>query len=875
MKQCPSLRVFLLLIFFCFSIRAQLVREANTTLKFPATISSGSGEYELAEMLPGITFDKPVCVATPPGETNRLFVVERVGRIIVINDLNNPQKSVFLDITSKVHAADWSTSRRTEGLSSIAFHPNFASNHRFFVTYNTVTTTSQGDGHHNRVAEYRASEDNRQGIATSEIALITQFDEGDGHNINDLHFGPDGYLYIATGDEGDGGTGDDFQNAQKINKDFFSAIMRIDVDKKAENRAPNAHPAANTSAYKIPADNPYIGATSFNGLAVDPTKVRTEFFAVGLRNPWRFSFDPATGKIYEGDVGQHRREEINVIVKGGNYGWSYKEGTAPGVYGPPGGFTSIDPIWEFGPESPGMTNFIRFSVTGGVVYRGSSPGLDGHYFFADYMLGDIWSMNIDNGSAPTKRFSEQGIASFGYDPRNGDVILVNHDQGRIKKVKYTTTGSNLPNNLSDTGIFTNVAGLVPNAGIYGYDVNVPLWSDGAAKRRWFSIPDLSKKMNFSAETNWSFPQRSVWIKHFEIESVAGNPASTIRLETRVLYKTDTSVYGITYRWQDDGGAAFLVGEDGDTRTYVVNGQTRTWKFPSRSECLTCHTDAAGRILGFNTAQLNRDYGYGGQPMNQLAALSSAHFFTDDSLGITNTLRKLAPLDDASASLTHRAKSYLAANCSYCHQPGTSVHAAWDGRWSTSLSDANIVLGGVINPSDTTNKVVMPGDISKSAIISRMMSTNNDRMPPLGVHVVDQQAIDLLKQWVTSLDGYETFDAWADRLLVDLAKGRNDDADGDGITNFSEYLAGTDPKSVSSPLTISRSGAQQITISYQQPANRGFLVETADPVPSSVWTLLNQPENRITFPAEMTDRTFTDTLDFTKEVKGYRIKIFEP
>src|SRR6185436_5545958 len=112
--------------------------------------------------------------------------------------------------------------------------------------------------------------------------------------------------------------------------------------------------------------------------------VRTEFFAVGLRNPWRFSFDPLTGKIYEGDVGQHRREEINLIVKGGNYGWSYKEGTAPGVYGAPAGFNSIDPIAEYGPESAGLTNYNTFSITGGVVYRGPDPGLQGHYFFADY-----------------------------------------------------------------------------------------------------------------------------------------------------------------------------------------------------------------------------------------------------------------------------------------------------------------------------------------------------------------------------------------------------------------------------------------------------------------------------------------------------------
>src|SRR5262245_16555924 len=195
--------------------RTQLVRQDNTTLEFPPTIRTSPGQMELGDLLPGIQFDRPVCIATPPGET-RLFVVERTGRIWVINNLTNSTKQLFMDISGRVHAADWQVSRRTEGLSSIAFHPSFAANHRFFVTYNTVTITSAGEGHHNRVAEFRASDDNGAGNANSEIPLITQYDEGDGHNINDLHFGPDGYLYIATGDEGDGGTGDDFNNAQKI-----------------------------------------------------------------------------------------------------------------------------------------------------------------------------------------------------------------------------------------------------------------------------------------------------------------------------------------------------------------------------------------------------------------------------------------------------------------------------------------------------------------------------------------------------------------------------------------------------------------------------------------------------------------------------------
>src|SRR3954470_688775 len=234
---------------------AQLTRVPNTTLHFPSDPPVASTNFVLNELFPGLQFNKPVAVVAPPGETNRLFIVERVGRILLIGDLSNPNPKLFLDITSRVTASDWINDRRTEGLSSLAFHPNFKDNGRFFVTYNTLTTTTQGTGHHNRLSEFRASSDHQTGLPGSEIPYITQYDEGDGHNINDVHFGPDGYLYVAIGDEGDGGTGDDYNNAQKIDKDFFSAIMRIDVDKKPGNLPPNPHAASSPGTYKIPADN--------------------------------------------------------------------------------------------------------------------------------------------------------------------------------------------------------------------------------------------------------------------------------------------------------------------------------------------------------------------------------------------------------------------------------------------------------------------------------------------------------------------------------------------------------------------------------------------------------------------------------------------
>jgi uncharacterized repeat protein (TIGR03806 family) len=879
MKSAAVLLAFTLVLAGLPASHAQLTRENNTTLKFPATLSTAPGQLELGELMPGIQFDKPVCVASPPGET-RLFVVERYGRIWVINDLVHPVKQLFMDITAQVNASDWLTNRRTEGLSSIAFHPNFASNHRFFVTYNTITTTRAGSGHHNRVSEFRATNDNQSAIVSSEIPLITQFDEGDGHNINDLHFGPDGYLYIASGDEGDGGTGDDFNNAQKIDKDFFSAIMRIDIDKNAGNLAPNAHPACNSNGYKIPADNPFVGATSFNGIPVDPQKVRTEFYAVGFRNPWRFSFDPQTHAIYEGDVGQHTREEVNLVVKGGNYGWSFKEGTVNGPKASltPAGFSSIPPIYEYG---TGFGSDQGFSVTGGVVYRGNAlPGLFGNLIFADYVSGNVRAMNIDSQpyQKPVRLFSVTGIAGFGYDPRNGDVLVINHDAGRILRLQYAAGEvNNVPTSLDQTGIFSDLAALQPNPGIYNYDVNVPLWSDDAIKRRWFSIP-AGQTIHFEPENNWTFPSGSVWIKHFDIETRLGDPSSAVRIETRVLVKNDNGVYGLSYKWDTNGVNAYLVPDAGDTRSIDVNTGSfvrhQTWRFPSRSECLSCHTAAGGLVLGFNTAQLNRDYGYGSITTNELAAFGAAGFL-DHPPAHPQSLRALAPLDDASVSRTYRVRSYLYANCGQCHQPAANIYSAWDARITTPLSQAAIIRGQLLNSSGPNDKVVTPGNTSTSAIIKRMSASDTERMPPLASSVLDTKAIQLISDWIIQdLPAFQTYEDWAASYFGQDIPARDQDVDGDGVSNYAEYLMNSDPLHADfSHAPVVTIQGTQVNLTFQHPANRGVFFESADDLPSNAWMPVADPENKLLFPSQPMDRVLTDT--FSGQRRFYRMRVIEP
>src|SRR5438477_6055461 len=318
-------------------------RVRNSTLRMPSTPPVPAYSYVTTNAFGAVSFPNPLAIVIPPGETNRLFVVERAGRVSVITNLAAPNRTVFMDISGRVLTSV------DAGLLGMAFHPGYASNRFFYVFYSLTATTTAGTNQpHQRLARFETSPtDPNRALTNTEMPLITQLDQNVGdNNGGDLHFGPDGYLYVSVGDEG--GASDQFNNGQRIDKNFFSGILRIDVDQRPDSLPPNPHPAASAN-YAVPSDNPFIGATSFNGLPVDPAKIRTEFYAVGLRNPWRFSFDSASGALYSGDVGQSSREEIDLIVKGGNYGWPYREGllSGPKAAQAPPNFTATSPIIDY------------------------------------------------------------------------------------------------------------------------------------------------------------------------------------------------------------------------------------------------------------------------------------------------------------------------------------------------------------------------------------------------------------------------------------------------------------------------------------------------------------------------------------------------
>ncbi len=854
---------------------AQLTRVPNTTLFAAGALpaSAPTTGYALADAFPGITFDYPLKAVTPPGETNRIFVIEKAGKIKVITNLASPASSVFLDLTTRASFPVYGPPPGNEcGLLGLAFHPNYATNGYFYIFY---STRDASNNLFQRVSRFTVSASPNVANAASEQILLSQADDFTNHNGGDLCFGSDGYLYVSLGDEGD--ANDTGANSQRINKDFFSGMIRLDVDRRAANLEPNTHPAVvingvtGTANYKVPADNPWVGATSFNGSAVSPTSVRTEWYAVGLRNPYRFSIDPPTGRIYVGDVGQGAREEIDLIVKGGNYGWNYREGliARPGSGTPPAAAVFIDPILDY-PRSDG------FSVTGGLVYRGSNlPALYGQYVFADYG-GNIWRVPLNEATGagtttPATKVligNKSSLVAFGTDPRNNDVLICYlatagaADPGRLLRlVASGAPTTTFPATLAATGAFSNLATLTPNAGVVAYEPNVPFWSDFAEKLRWFSIPNTANTMAFSEDGNWTFPAGTVWVKHFDLDlNRSGTGASNKRrVETRFIVRTSDGIYGITYKWRADQTNADLVPDAGDTQNFTVTEsggatRTQTWIYPSRTNCLNCHTTAAGFALSFNTPQLNRANVFGSQTQNQIVALHGAGYLTSPGSPSAAGYARYVRADDATTTLEWRVRSYLAVNCVSCHQPGGPAQGNWDARTLLSTGQTGIIDGALVNPlGDAANRVIVRGNTAHSMIHRRVSAAINSgiHMPPLATNEINQEAVNLLAAWINGpATSYQTFPEWQlARFGSTTAPAAQDmaDPDGDGTENFFEYLLGTNPLLASErwSYNVEPRPGNQISVVFPRLANRGYRVLSSFDLQS--WTPWDVPANVLAFP----------------------------
>ncbi len=353
--------------------------------------ASQSQSVKLERAFPELRFRRPVAMVQAPAGDARWFVVEQAGRVFAFqNDPNVAAAELVLDIREQVDDGP-----NEAGLLGLAFHPDYDSNRQVFLSY-----TSAGSPLVSKVSRFSIT---AQGDidAGSEHVILTLDQPFGNHNGGQVGFGPDRYLYIGFGDGGAGG--DPMGNGQNTDT-LLGAMLRIDVD--------------GGSPYAIPPDNPFAAGGG-----------RPEIFAWGLRNPWRWSFDRATGSLWVGDVGQNRHEEIDVVVKGGNYGWNLREGAHPfeeGLKSTP----LIDPVVEYD-HGDGC------SVTGGYVYRGAAiPDLVGTYLYGDFCSGTIWGVDadvVDRGAPQILMPTGLRISSFA-EGNDGELYLLDLGRGHIARL---------------------------------------------------------------------------------------------------------------------------------------------------------------------------------------------------------------------------------------------------------------------------------------------------------------------------------------------------------------------------------------------------------------------------------------------------------
>lgn len=336
----------------------------------------------LQNAYPNLSFSKPLDFQSPADGTDRIFIAEQGGTIKVFpNNTDVSEAATFLDISTNL------VSRDELGLLGMAFHPDYNSNGLFYLLYTPTSELAV-------VSSFQVSSSNPNVADLSRETILLSIPQPfTNHNGGQLAFGPDGYLYIATGDGGSGG--DPQGNAQNLTN-LLGNILRIDVD-RVENGLP----------YAIPSDNPFVTSRS----------ARHEIYAYGLRNPWRFSFDVQTDVLWAADVGQNAIEEIDVIEKGGNYGWNTLEGTQCFNATTCDSNSFIAPVFEYDQSANDR------SITGGYVYRGQRlTSLQGLYIYGDFISGRIWGLSSNLETSITNNQllieSKLPISSFGTDSNN-------------------------------------------------------------------------------------------------------------------------------------------------------------------------------------------------------------------------------------------------------------------------------------------------------------------------------------------------------------------------------------------------------------------------------------------------------------------------
>lgn len=566
------------------------------------------------------------------------------------------------------------------------------------------------DGRRGVIARVRrASEGGQPSIDASSARLVLSFKrEHRRHNGGMLAFGRDGMLYASTGDSVT--STNRFSVAQQLG-DLRGKVLRIDVRQQP---------------YAIPADNPFVGREGARG----------EIWARGFRQPWRFSFD-AKGRLWLGDVGSSRAEEVNLVVRGGNYGWNHREGLQEAKRPLSGADAALrDPALAFR-----HTDRAVRAVIGGYVYDGpSAPALRGHYIFGDNRSGTILASRptATGLSPPLASGAVYSLTSFGVDGA-GDLYALSFD-GKVYRLETEERPASLPARLSMTGVAqpsAEAAGVEPARWLTPYQVVAPFWSDGASKRRWIGLP-TGTQITRGDDGGWRYPRGTVLVKHFDLDGR--------RLETRVLVNTAAGWNGASYRWQ--GSEALRV----DRRQQILGG---AYELPAPQDCTRCH--GADGVLGATELQLDREVELrDGRRTSQLALWVERGLLQPGA----PPKRSMVNPADPGHSLDDRARSYLHANCASCHQPG-GAGKGLDLRFTTLIGDSGMLTrlskpGRPPKPpkpgknhrriSKRPQGIVVPGAHTVSELWIRLVRDDKKRMPPIGRRLHAPGA-ELIREWI--------------------------------------------------------------------------------------------------------------------------------
>jgi uncharacterized repeat protein (TIGR03806 family) len=661
-----------------------------------------------------------IYVAAEPGTSNYLFVETAAGGA-------GPAK--IRRFANQPDAKDAETLLELDYLIyGFCYHPQYVENGQLFLIINGPTKETNK---HNRIVRYTVDRGTHKLDPATELVILEW--ESNGHSGGELGFGPDGMLYCPTGD----GTSDSdtLLTGQGVD-DLLAVVLRLDVD----------HPDPGRN-YSVPKDNPFV----------DMPGARPEIWAFGFRNPWRMDFDQKTGALWVAQNGQDLWEQAYIVERGGNYGWSVTEGSHPFYLERKAGPGPILP-----PTVEHHHSEAR-SLTGGVVYYGSElPDLQGAYIYGDYSTGKIWGVKVDGLKVTWHQElvdTPFSIVCF-TEGIDGELFVIDQVTG-IHKLEPTppdTPQPKFPTKLSETGLFTTVKDHQPHPALIPYSVNTPLWSDGAHKERFIAIPG-DAKIAFPGTKAWDPPEGTVLVKTFSLDLEAGNLNSRKRIETRLLTKQQKEWVGYSYLWNDDQTEAFLVEKTGKDMAFTIadaaapgGKREQTWHYPSRAECMVCHSRAATYVLGLQTEQMNRDHEYLGGVRNQLDTLSQLGILNAELPKPAAELGKFPDPHDETQPLETRVKAYLHVNCAVCHQAAGGGNAAMELEFVKALKEM-VILDETPKHDKfgiADAKLIAPGDPSRSVLLHRLTRRGKGQMPPLGTSLVDDRAAELIAKWIESL-----------------------------------------------------------------------------------------------------------------------------